>query len=261
MKIVTKHTRLPLASRRRYPRRLMPQLNRGFTLTWLGHGSFRLRTRGAKTVLLDPWVEGNPACPRDAKTFDAIDVMTISHGHGDHMSDAVTLAKKYKPVIVCNYEIHLFLTKKGVSGTSPMNKGGTQESHGVRFTMVSAAHSSGIEDGGQVVYGGEPCGYVLTLEDGTRIYHAGDTGPIADMKVIGELYAPDIALLPIGDLYTMGPREAAWAAQAVGAKYVVPCHHSTFPALTGTPEMLREELKKIGAKCEIVALRPGESLS
>lgn len=239
----------------------MPQLNRGFSLTWLGHNTFKLRTRGAKTVLLDPWVEGNPACPREAKTFDAIDVMSITHGHGDHMADAVTLAKKFKPAIVCNYEIHLFLSKKGVSGTSPMNKGGTQEAAGVKFTMVSAAHSSGIEDGSQVVYGGEPCGYVLTLEDGTRIYNAGDTGPIADMNVIGELYKPDIALLPIGDLYTMGPYEAAWAAKAVQAKYVVPCHHSTFPALTGTPEMFREELKKLGSKCEIVALRPGETLS
>jgi L-ascorbate metabolism protein UlaG (beta-lactamase superfamily) len=248
----------------------MPQLNRGFTLTWLGHSSFRLRTRGAKTVLIDPWVEGNPACPRDAKTFDAIDVMTISHGHGDHMSDAITLAKKFKPAILCNYEIHLFLSKKGVSGTAPMNKGGTQEAAGLRFTMVNATHSSGIEDGGQVVYGGEPCGYVITLEDGMRIYHAGDTGPMADMTVIGELYKPEVALLPIGDLFTMGPREeawaakpreAAWAAKAVQAKYVVPMHHSTFPALTGTPEMLRDELKKLDASCEVVALRPGESLS
>jgi L-ascorbate metabolism protein UlaG (beta-lactamase superfamily) len=239
----------------------MPQINRGFTLTWLGHGSFKLRTRGAKTVLLDPWVEGNPACPRDLKTFEAIDVITISHGHGDHMSDAVTLAKKFKPTIVCNYEIHLYLSKKGVANTSPMNKGGTQEAAGVKFTMVNATHSSGIEDGGQIVYGGEPCGFVVTLEDGTRVYHAGDTGPMADMTVIGELYKPEIALLPAGDLYTMGPREAAWAARAVGARYVVPMHHSTFPALTGTPEALRDELKKLGAKCEVVALRPGESLA
>lgn len=239
----------------------MPSLQRGFTLTWLGHGTFKLRTRGQKTVLLDPWVEGNPACPRDQKTLDAIDVMTISHGHGDHMADAVTLAKKFKPAVVCNYEIHLYLAKKGVAKTTPMNKGGTVEVEGVRFTMVHATHSSGIEDGGQVIYGGEAAGFVLTLEDGTKIYHAGDTGPHADMNVIGELYAPDIAILPCGDLYTMGPREAAWAARAVKAKYVVPAHHSTFPALTGTPEALREELKKLGVKCEVVALRPGESLS
>ncbi|HTO90006.1 MAG TPA: metal-dependent hydrolase [Candidatus Sulfotelmatobacter sp.] len=239
----------------------MPQLNRGFTLTWLGHGTFKLRTRGAKTVLVDPWVEGNPACPRDQKTLDGIDVMAITHGHGDHMSDAVTLAKKFKPSIVCNFEIHLYLQKKGVSQSLPMNKGGTLEVEGIKFTMVHAAHSSGIEDGGQVIYGGEACGYVITLEDGTRILFCGDTGPHADMPMIAELYQPEIAIVPIGDLYTMGPREAAWAVRALGARYVVPAHHSTFPALTGTPEMLREELKKLGVKAEVVSMRPGESLS
>jgi L-ascorbate metabolism protein UlaG (beta-lactamase superfamily) len=239
----------------------MTTLNRGFALTWLGHNSFKLLSRGARTVLLDPWVEGNPACPKELRTFDRIDVMTISHGHGDHMADAVTLGKKFKPAIVCNYEIHLFLEKKGVSNTKPMNKGGTQEVAGLRFTMVHAVHSSGIEDGAQVVYGGEPCGYVITLEDGTRIYHAGDTAVMADMALIGELYAPEIALLPIGDVYTMGPREAAVAARLLKPRYIVPAHYGTFPALTGTPEALREELKKLGVECEVLALRPGETLS
>jgi len=239
----------------------MPTLHRGFALTWLGHNSFKLVTRGARTVLLDPWVEGNPATPRELKTFDKIDVMTISHGHGDHMADAVTLAKKFKPTVVCNYEIHLYLQKKGVTTTAPMNKGGTQEVGGIRITMVHATHSSGIEDGGQVVYGGEPCGFVFTLEDGTRIYHAGDTGVMADMALIAELYAPEIALLPIGDLFTMGPREAAVAARMLKPKYIVPTHYGTFPALTGTPDALREELKKLKVDAEVVALRPGETLS
>ncbi|MFI5370347.1 MAG: metal-dependent hydrolase [Candidatus Eisenbacteria bacterium] len=239
----------------------MPTLNRGFALTWLGHNSFKLVTRGARTFLLDPWVEGNPSTPKDLKTFDKIDVMTISHGHGDHMADAVTLAKKFKPVVVCNYEIHLFLQKKGVGGTAPMNKGGTQEAGGVKITMVHATHSSGIEDGGQVVYGGEACGFVFTLEDGTRIYHAGDTGPHADMTLIAELYAPEIALLPIGDLFTMGPREAAVVARMLKSRYLVPAHYGTFPALTGTPEALRAELKKLGVDAEVVALKPGETLS
>jgi L-ascorbate metabolism protein UlaG (beta-lactamase superfamily) len=127
--------------------------------------------------------------------------------------------------------------------------------------MVHAVHSSGIEDGGQVVYGGEPCGFVITLEDGTRIYHAGDTGVHADMALIGELYAPEIALLPIGDLYTMSPREAAVAARMLKPKWIVPSHWGTFPPLTGTPDMLREELQKQGVQAEVVALRPGETLS
>jgi L-ascorbate metabolism protein UlaG (beta-lactamase superfamily) len=239
----------------------MTSLNRGFELTWLGHNTFKLVTRGARTVLLDPWVEGNPACPKEHKTFDKIDVMSITHGHGDHMADAVNLGKKFKPTIVCNFEIHLFLQKKGVAGTSPMNKGGTQEVAGLKFTMVHATHSSGIEDGGQVVYGGEACGYVITLEDGTRIYNAGDTAVHSDMALIGELYAPDVALLPIGDHYTMSPREAAVAARMLKPKWIVPSHYGTFPILTGTPERLREELKQLGVSSEVVALRPGESLA
>jgi L-ascorbate metabolism protein UlaG (beta-lactamase superfamily) len=142
-----------------------------------------------------------------------------------------------------------------------MNKGGTQEAAGLKFTMVHATHSSGIEDGGQMIYGGEACGFVLTLEDGTRLYHAGDTAAHADMALIAELYAPEIALLPIGDLYTMSPREAAVAARMLKAKVIVPAHYATFPALTGTPDALREELKKLKVSAEVVALRPGETLS
>ena len=235
-------------------------LDRGFTLTWLGHNTFRLVTREGRVVLLDPWVEGNPACPKDARVFDRLDLITISHGHGDHMADAVTLAKKFKPTVICNYEIHVFLSGKGVANTAPMNKGGTQTAAGIAVSMVHATHSSGIEDGGQMIYGGEPCGYVFTLEDGTRIYHAGDTGAHADMALIAELYQPEIAILPIGDLYTMGPREAAVAARMLKSRVIVPAHYGTFPALTGTPDQLREELKRLGVAAEVVALQPGETL-
>jgi len=239
----------------------MANINRGFALTWLGHNTFKLVTRGGRTVLIDPWVEGNPACPKEHKTFDKIDVMTISHGHGDHMGDAITLGKKFKPTIVCNYEIHQYLSRKGVPNTSPMNKGGTQEAAGLKFTMVHAIHSSGIEDGGAMIYGGEPSEFVITLEAGTRIYHAGDTAVCSDMALIAELYAPDVAILPIGDLYTMSPREAAVAARMLRPKWIVPAHYGTSPALSGTPDALREELAKQGVAAEVVALRPGETLS
>jgi len=239
----------------------MPALNRGFSLTWLGHSTFKLVTRGAKIVLLDPWVENNPACPKELKTFDKIDIMAISHGHGDHMGDAVTLGKKFKPTVVCGFEIGEYLQKKGIANPMQMGKGGTVEAGGVRFTMVHAIHSSGIEDGAQIVNGGEPCGFVITLEDGTRVYHAGDTGVMPDFALIGEIYAPEIVLLPIGDLYTMGPREAAFAARMLKPKWIVPMHYGTFPALTGTPDALREEMKKLGVSAEVVALRPGETLS
>lgn len=240
---------------------IMTRIDRGFTLTWLGHHTFRIDTRRGLTLLLDPWVESNPACPKEHQSFERIDVITISHGHGDHMGDAVTLAKKFHPPIVCNVEIHKWLRGKGVTTTTPMNKGGTQEVAGLRFTMVHATHSSGIEDGGQVLYGGEPCGFVIALEDGTRIYHAGDTGVHADMALIGELYAPDVALLPIGDHYTMGPREAALAARMLKPRWIVPAHFGTFPVLTGTPDSFRDELKKAGVDAKLVVLDPGGSLS
>ena len=238
----------------------MSVVNRGFALTWLGHHTFKLVTRGARVVLMDPWVEGNPACPKELRTFERIDVMTISHGHGDHMADAVTLAKKYKPTVIANFEIQLYLERKGLTGLVGMNKGGTVEAAGLKFTMVHAIHSSGIPDGGGVLYGGEAAGFVVTLEDGTRIYHAGDTAVHAEMALIGELYPPDIALLPIGDLFTMSPREAAVAARMLKPRWIVPAHYGTFPALTGTPEMLREELKRLELDAQVVALRPGETL-
>lgn len=232
-----------------------------FRLTWLGHHTFKLETGGGRVVLIDPWVEGNPACPRELKSFERIDVMTISHGHGDHMADVVTLGKKFNPAIVCNVEIHHFLRKQGVASTAPMNKGGTQEVAGLRFTMVHAVHSSGIEDGGEMIYGGEACGFVITLEDGTRLYHAGDTAVFSDMALIGELYAPDIAILPIGDHYTMSPREAALAVRLLKPRRVVPAHFGTYPILTGTPDALRAEMAKLGVTAEVVALKPGQSLS
>ena len=135
----------------------MKKLNRGFELTWLGHNSFKLVTRSGKTLLLDPWVESNPACPRNLTSFEAMDVMTITHGHADHMADAITLGKKFRPTIVCNWEIHAYLQRKGLTTTAPMNKGGSQSAHGIRFSMVHAIHTSGIEESGQIVAcGGSP---------------------------------------------------------------------------------------------------------
>ena len=239
----------------------MQKLDRGFKLTWLGHNSFWLETREGRNVLLDPWVESNPACPKHLQAFERIDVMTITHGHADHMADAVNLGKRYRPAIVCNYEIHAYLQSKGLTTTAPMNKGGSQTVHGIRFSMVHAVHTSGIEEGGQIVAcGGEACGFVITLEDGTRIYQAGDTAAFSDMALIAEIHEPEIALLPIGDHYTMAPREAAIAARMLGVRWIIPSHYGTFPVLTGTPEELGRELSGLGVKAEVVALEPGGTL-
>lgn len=227
-------------------------------LTWLGHGTFKITSPGGKVLLADPWVAGNPACPAAEKNMSKLDYMLITHGHFDHICDAVELAKKLSPTVVAVYETGHWLESKQVANVSAMNKGGTQNLGDIRATMVHADHSCGILDDGKIIYGGEPAGYVIQMEDGFKIYFAGDTNVFGDMRIIGELYRPDLACLPIGDLYTMGPREAAYACQLLGVKKVVPMHFGTFPALTGTPAALADLTKEQGV--EVMALTPGQTI-
>ena len=182
---------------------------RGNQLTWLGHSAFRITTPSGKIVVVDPWVEHNPACPDSLKRFDRIEVMLITHGHFDHIGDAVDLAKRHKPEVVGIFETCAWLESKGVTNTNAMNKGGTQKVGEIEVTMVNAIHSCGITDGDQIIYGGEACGYIIRLPGGLTVYHAGDTAVFGDMKMIGELYSPDLAMLPVGDRFTMGPVEVA----------------------------------------------------
>jgi L-ascorbate metabolism protein UlaG (beta-lactamase superfamily) len=229
---------------------------KGIKLTWLGHATFRIETPAGKTVLIDPWVMGNPKCPESEKNLKKVDVMLCTHGHGDHIGDAVEIARKYNPVVVAIYEVGLWMAAKGAKQVSGMGKGGTQTVGDIKVTMVHATHSAGIEDGKQLIYGGEPCGYVIEFANGVKIYHAGDTNVFSDMQIIRELYAPQIALLPIGDHYTMGPREAAYACRLLQPKAVVPMHWGTFPVLTGTPEALR----KLVSDVEVVEMKPGQTI-
>jgi L-ascorbate metabolism protein UlaG (beta-lactamase superfamily) len=234
-------------------------LGNGVKITWLGHSTFMIVSPGGKIVLIDPWVMGNPACPETLKQFDALDLILITHGHFDHMGDAVELVRRHQPKVVAAYEICVWLEGKGVTNTFAMNKGGSQTIDGLTVTMVAADHSSGILDEGQIVYGGEPCGYILKLENRFTIYHAGDTNVLQEMTLIGELYRPDLALLPIGGHFTMGPKEAAYAVRLLGTRCVIPMHYGTFPVLTGSPEQLRDLTADIEG-LRIIALRPGETL-
>lgn len=230
------------------------------TLTWLGHATFAVRSVSGKRVIIDPWIMGNPACPQELKRVEGVDILLCTHGHFDHIGDAVEIARRYKPKVVGIFELCHWMGRKGVENTFSMNKGGTLEVDGIAVTMVHADHSCGIlEDDGTIVYGGEGVGYVVRFENGFKLYHAGDTALFGDMKLIGEIYRPDVALLPIGDLYTMSPREAAYAIRLLGVKRVIPMHYGTFPALTGTPEALREAASDVEG-LEVIALRPGQTI-
>lgn len=222
------------------------------TLTWLGHASFRLDTPGGKRIYIDPFLKGNPKCPDSEQTPERADVIGLTHGHGDHLGDTVEIAKQHDSVVVAPVELADWLmSKHGLEKVLNPNKGGTVQAAGVKFTMTNAHHSSSNDDG---EYMGEPCGIVVTLEDGTAVYFAGDTCVFSDMQLIARLYKPSVAVLPIGDHFTMGPLEAGLALEFLGAERCVPCHYGTFGLLTGTPEALREHAP---AGVEIVDVEPG----
>jgi L-ascorbate metabolism protein UlaG (beta-lactamase superfamily) len=229
------------------------------TFTYLGHATVRCDLPEGEVVLIDPWVNGNPACPEPLKTFSRLDAMLITHAHSDHMGDAVEIAKRHRPKkIVASYEICQWLAGQGIENCSGMNVGGSQEVLGLHVTMVRADHSSGLIDGGKVVYGGLAAGYVVKLAGGYTFYHAGDTALFSDMQLIAEIHRPELAFLPIGDLYTMDPQQAARACRYLEVRRVVPIHWGTFPALTGTPPQLIAALEDLGVTCEVVELAPGE---
>ena len=233
---------------------------RGTSITWLGHATVLIVTPKGTTILIDPFIEHNPKYPKGYKLPDKIDLLLVTHGHMDHIADALPVAKKHGPIVAGMVEVVGWLHSKGLKDDQGMgmNIGGSHRHADVTVSLTEARHSSGISDGDKTVYGGEPAGFVIAIDNGPTLYHAGDTTVFSDMKLIGELYHPDVAMLPIGDHYTMGPRLAAVAAKYLGAKTVLPIHWGTFPPLVGRPAELEKELA--GSGVTVIHTEPGETL-
>jgi L-ascorbate metabolism protein UlaG (beta-lactamase superfamily) len=187
-----------------------------------------------------------------------VDVLVITHGHGDHIGSSVDLGKQHSPKVIAIFELANWLGWQGVPGAADlgMNKGGTVEVEGIKFTMTHALHSGGFVGEDSITYLGDPGGFVIEAENGTKLYFAGDTNVFGDMTLIGRLYKPDVAILPIGDHFTMGPKEAAVALELLGVKRCIPGHYGTFPALTGTPD----ELRRLAPDVEVISPEPGETI-
>ncbi len=227
-------------------------------ITWLGHATVLVQTPKGTNILIDPFIAHNPKHPQGFNLPSKIHYVLLSHGHGDHISDAVPVAQKHGSTVVAIYELADYVAQKGVKETIGMNLGGTVQLEDVAATMVDAKHSSGAADEKGTHYVGVAAGFVLEVAGGPVLYHAGDTCVFGDMKLIGEVYHPSVAMLPIGGFYTMGPKEAAHACRLLAPKTVLPIHFGTFPPLKGTPEELAA-LVEPGVK--VARWKPGEEFA
>ena len=227
-------------------------------VTWLGHATFRIDTPGGKRIYVDPWL-GNPSCPDGERDPERVDLIALTHGHDDHLGETVELAQRFGCPVVALIELRDWLSTQGLpqDDAEAPNKGGTVEKEGIKITLTDAKHSSSVFRDGTLVYLGEPAGLVIEVENGTKLYFAGDTCVFGDMALIGRLYEPDVAVLPIGGHFTMDPRQAAVAIELLGVSRCIPCHYGTFSLLAGSPGELRELLT---TSCEILEPAPGETV-
>lgn len=227
------------------------------SITWLGHSTFIITTPGGKRIVTDPWLEGNPMCPDNCKRIDKADLILVSHGHSDHTGDVVAVSRATNAPIVAVFELSQWLERKGLANVTGMGVGGTIRVAGLEVSMVPAIHTSSVTENETTVYLGVPTGFVVRMENEQAFYFAGDTALFGDMALIREMHRPDIAFLPIGDHYTMGPDAAARACALLGVRQVVPMHYGTFPVLTGTPDELKRLVDPHGI--DVLVLKPGET--
>ncbi len=235
------------------------------SILFCGHSAVIITTESGKRIALDPWLDGNPSCPAALHDPGKLDFIGLSHGHSDHASSVPSIGKNSQAVLFATFELVTRLVKDGYPGDriQPMNKGGTIAlGGGLSVSLTHAFHSSSYDAAdGNTYYTGEACGIVVKLESGRTVYFAGDTALFSDMALIGKKFKPAVALLPIGDRFTMGPEDAAEAAALIKADAVVPIHHSTFGLLSGTPEQFGEELRKRQVASKLVVLEPGGEYS
>ena len=227
-------------------------------ITWLGHATVLIQTAQGTNIMIDPFIAHNPKYPRSFVLPEKIDYVLLTHGHGDHISDAAPVAKKHGSTVVAIYELADYIASQGVTQTMGMNLGGTVELNDVAVTMVDAKHSAGAADEKGTHYVGVATGFVLAIAGGPVLYHAGDTSVFGDMQLIRELYKPRVVMLPIGGFYTMDPKEAALACRLLAPETVLPIHWGTFPPLKGTPAELAA-LVEPGVK--VVDWKPGEEIA
>lgn len=235
------------------------EIGQGIQVTFLGHAAFKLISPQGTVIFIDPFLKNNPKTPADMKEVEKADLILVTHGHSDHLGDAVSIAQKTNATVIGIAELAGYLSKKGVKNTVRMNKGGSYSFKGIRITMVNAQHSSSTTEGDQVIYTGEPTGFIIRFENGFTVYHAGDTAVMSDMKIFGDIYKPDLALLPIGSHFTMDPQEAAYACKLLRPKYVIPMHYGTWPLLTGKAEEFAQLMKE-QPQVKVIILAPGESI-
>lgn len=235
------------------------EIGKEVKVTFLGQSAFKIVSPKGVVIYIDPFLSANPRTPAEMKIVEKADLILVTHGHGDHLGDTLAIAEKTNARIVAMPELGRYLTRKGAKNVVGMNKGGTYASHGLAITMVNAFHSSSVTEGDQVIYTGEAAGFVIKFENGFSLYHAGDTAVFGDMKIIGEIYQPELSLLPIGSHFTMDPREATYATRLLGSKFVIPMHYGTFPVLTGTPEEYVRLMKEV-PQTRVIVLKPGETV-